>query len=938
MEKYSNMRVLIVEDDKADFIILKQLLIRAISGGISLFWVDNLQSAQAKIANEQFDFYFIDNRLGPELGLSLIPLIKQQYQNAPPIVILSGVDDHQMDLAAMREGADDYVIKDELTVRLLEKTVRYSLKNKKFETKLLAQQLLMEQMGQQARIGAWEVDLVNNRLIWSDMTKEIHQVPNDYQPDLSTAINFYKEGKSRNTIQALVSKCREDGKPFEQVLQLITAKDNKIWVSALGRAEFNQGQCIRILGSFQDITDKVTAQYKIAEHSQRMALAADSAGIGIWELNLVTNELTWDDWMFRLYGLAPDQFSGAYEAWEQGLHPDDVARATAEYQQAVESHRKYDTQFRVITPKGDIRHLKASAILRFDNDNNPISMIGVNYDVTDRVENEIALTEAKELAEVAVIAKNEFFASMSHEIRTPMNGVIGMLDLVKDSTLDQEQEHHIGIAQQSANSLLSLINDVLDCSKIDANKLIIENISFNLANMVGDVAEALVQNAQQKGLELILDLVGIEAPLVKGDSNRIRQIITNLAGNAIKFTKQGEVIIRVKQKHYSQRYWGITIEVADTGIGIAKDKHAELFQAFTQVDSSTTREYGGTGLGLTIVKNLCLCMQGTVSVESNGDQGSVFICELLLEKSSESLSPLPLKALQGKRVLIVENNSSCGNVIKRQLDRWQIETHLITRGPQALSLLISQENTPQFDLVIFNRDMPDLEGLIFVKTLRSYASLASLKIVLMTQMSNQHDLVDGLKLGLNGYFPKPLTTAGLHQALSVILDSSDKLDTKEVQTNLAIDAEKNLELPLSGLNWTKDVKLLLVDDIRVNQMVAVGMLNKLGFDNCVVAVNGKDALAKLNISEDSDLFNFIFMDCQMPEMDGYEATTLIRQGTAGARYQNIPIVAMTANAMLGDKQKCLDAGMNDYLVKPIDKDKVMNTLKLFLSEPTREPE
>jgi two-component system sensor histidine kinase/response regulator len=815
-------------------------------------------------------------------------------------------------------------------IQLFSHWISAELTRVKQQGDLLGQQSLMEQMSQQARIGTWEVDLVSNKVYWSSMTKDIHEVSSDYQPELSESINFYKEGESRDKIQMLVKKSIEDGTDFEQDLQLITAKGNEIWVAGRGRSEFVNGECVRLYGSFQDITEKMTTQQRIINHNQRMTLAADSAGIGVWELNLVTHELKWDDWMFKLHGVPGEQFSGTYQAWEKAVHPDDLDKAVKHFNQAIEAHRKIDTQFRIICPNGAIKHIKSAAVISYDNNNLPLSMIGVNYDVTALVENEIALIAAKDQAEVAVTAKNEFFASMSHEIRTPMNGVIGMIDLVKDSPLNQEQKHRLGIAQQSANSLLSLINDILDFSKIDANKLELENLSFNLREMIDDLAESFAQQAQSKGLELIIDLVNIEESLVVGDSNRLRQILTNLLANAIKFTKQGEVVIRLSQQSYSASHWRIIACVSDTGIGISKSKQKELFEVFTQVDASTTREYGGTGLGLAIVKKLCLCMQGSVNVESNEGQGSVFSCDLLLEKSADTLLAMPIKGVHGKRVLILENNQSCGEVIKRQLLCWKIEANLINSVQPALTALNKSAENPPYDLLIVNRQLPDLDALAFVREVRSNPFNKNIKIVFMTLMSSQLDLTDNAQMGIDGLFPKPVTTSDLHSALNLMLVSAEKVPLSDATLKLTTLSASGTDLASElDSGWTQGIKLLLVEDNRVNQMVAMGVLKKIGITQCVIAANGKEAIDKLKSSDESCPFTFIFMDCQMPEMDGYEATTLIRQAVAGARYQNIPIVAMTANAMLGDKEKCLSAGMDDYLVKPINKAQVEEIIKIF---------
>lgn len=794
------------------------------------------------------------------------------------------------------------------------------------EKQLLDQQSLMMQISDQARIGSWEVDMINHSIYWSKVTKEIHEVPIDYQPELTTAINFYKEGESRDAITFWVENAIKTGMSYDEDLQLVTAKGNDIWVSVRGQAVFENGVCVKLLGSFQDITEKVLAQHKITAHSQRMTLAADSAGFGVWEYNLNSDQVTWDDWMFKVYGVSANEVIVSYNLWEDSLHPDDKDETVSKLQLALQQKSKFETQYRIIWPDQTIKHIKASAIVICDSAGEVTTIIGVNYDVTERVQNEIALTKAKVQAEIAVKAKSEFFASMSHEIRTPMNGVLGMLDLLKDSKLNEEQKHRVGIAQQSATSLLSLINDVLDFSKIDANKLELENINFNFIEMLGDLVEAFAQQAQNKKLELILDVVDVKESLLLGDSNRIRQILTNLLSNAIKFTKEGAVTLRIKQTDYSTSHWGIFVEVIDTGIGIPKAKQAALFEAFSQVDASTTREYGGTGLGLAIVKKLCICMLGTIRVESEKGKGSTFICELLLEKSPESFLSLPAPELLSKRVLIVDHNKPCGETIKRQLSRWKIDVTFITSGQEALSLLTSKTGTHSFDLMIINRDIPDEDEFDVVKKIRNHSELDSLKIIFMTSMNNQNDLAEYEQLGINGHFPKPVTINDLYRSLNKTIDVHESQPDND-SSLIKITTENS-----DDMNWKKKVKLLLVEDNRVNQMVAIGVLKKIGIDDVVIAINGIDAIDKLKLSDDEYPFNFIFMDCQMPEMDGYQATTLIREGAADSRYKNIPIVAMTANAMLGDEQKCLDAGMNDYLVKPINKIEINKSLQFFMSE------
>ncbi len=354
---------------------------------------------------------------------------------------------------------------------MISQWIANELSREKNQQKMISQQNLMEEMSRQGRIGAWEVDLISNEVVWSDMTKEIHEVPADYQPELATGINFYKEGKSRDTIVALVEQAINKGIPFETELELITAKGNSIWVASYGKAKFENGKCVKLYGSFQDISEKKKIAQEMIDKNRRMNLAADSAGIGIWEFNVLTNELTWDDWMFRLYGVNKTEFIGAYEAWEKCLHPEDIERTANELQLAIKGKQKFDTQFRVIQPNGNIRYIKALATVIKNNEGVSHTVVGLNYDITVRVETELALTQAKEVAEQATKVKNEFLASMSHEIRTPMNGVVGMLDLLADTPLDDNQKHQVSVAKSSADSLLFLINDILDFLKLTPTNL-----------------------------------------------------------------------------------------------------------------------------------------------------------------------------------------------------------------------------------------------------------------------------------------------------------------------------------------------------------------------------------------------------------------------------------------------------------------------------------
>ncbi|MFD2165067.1 response regulator [Thalassotalea euphylliae] len=815
-------------------------------------------------------------------------------------------------------------------IQLFGQWIGFELMRKAQRQELESHQQLMSQMSLLARIGAWEVDLVTNTIYWSDMTKLIHEVPLNYEPDLETAINFYKEGYSRDLINTLVQESIESGKSYHVELQLVTAKGNDIWVAAKGESEFVDGKCVRLFGSFQDINERKLTESALQDKNERMELAADSAGFGVWDYNILTEEMEWDDWMYRLFGVSELSERSAAEVWDNGLHPEDKQVSEDHLSRALGGDEKFTNQFRIVWPNGEVRHLKASAITKKNEHGEVTNMVGVNYDVTEQVHNELALTKAKVEAEAAAKAKSEFLASMSHEIRTPMNGVLGMLELLKDEELSPDQSHKVKIATSSANSLLSLINDILDFSKIDADKLDIESIPFDLNQMLSELVEALATQAESKQLELILDTVSIAESHVIGDPSRIRQILTNLISNAIKFTHEGEVVVSASMAEDGVDNWRLILSVKDTGIGISDDKKHLLFESFRQLDASTTRNYGGTGLGLAIVKKLCLLMDGDIRVDSN-NTGSEFICDIRVGKSEQVTTEMPSVDMSALHILVVDDNTTNREVIAKQLMKWGIKVTLAESAQQAIEQCHYQlaQNNPMFDIAILDMQMPNMDGEALAVGLKANPEFSGMKLVMMTSMQSRGDGKHFANLGFSGYFPKPVVRADLFAALHIIADGGSALERakplvtqhyiKEIHDPNALQTDSaDTSIALDALN------ILLVEDNRVNQMVAKGVLNKMGLD-CDIAINGVDALNKMREKH----YQLALMDIQMPEMDGYEATQRIRQGEAGDNHRDIKIIAMTANAMSGDREKCIAAGMDEYLAKPINKEALHDRLAMF---------
>jgi PAS domain S-box-containing protein len=801
------------------------------------------------------------------------------------------------------------------------------------------EKILLEELAQNAErlalaediasFGVWDADVANDVITLSAGAAALSGFERIAMQVDGKALTDRVHPEDVKRVGEVVARAIEYAEPYRVECRVKMTDGSLRWIRSQARVEVANGRPFRITGAIIDITREKVLLERLREAAERLRTAEQAAGFGIWEVDMLAGTMTMSEGMLPLKGLPPDaplQYS--LEEFGKISDQEQVAAVMTASTAAFENHTPFLIETPVKGPDGLMRWQRIQGHPQY-RDQQPWRLVGSTTDITKEKEMLLSLEDARARAEAAAQAKSEFLANMSHEIRTPMNGVIGMTGLLLDTDLTPLQRDYAETVRSSGDALLAVINDILDFSKIEAGKLSIDAFPFDLHRLLEEVAEVLAPKATEQGIEIMVRYpAGAPSQLI-GDADRIRQVVANLASNAVKFTHHGHVLIDAEVVDRVGSTANIRVAVTDTGIGIPRDKLGSLFDKFTQADTSTTRRYGGTGLGLAIAKNLVELMDGSIHVTSVEGQGSTFWFTLRLPCSMHAaVPPAPAEALRGLRVLIVDDNPVNRRVIHEQISSWGMRNGSYATAEDALAALRAAHAAGDpYHVVIADFQMPGIDGAALAAAVKADPSLCDVVYIMLTSVGHwkEHSLMRGQSI--DACLLKPVRHARLMTTLAAEWAKKTACRAEAGgEGGPAAPVTMQVAPPVTNAGELASLakRVLVVEDNAVNQKVAVMLLAKLGV-SADVAGHGREAIEVLGTTQ----YDLVLMDCQMPEMNGYEATSEIR-GRAGVN-QEIPIIAMTADVIEGARERALHAGMNDFVGKPVEIGELTRVLKTWLS-------
>lgn len=756
--------------------------------------------------------------------------------------------------------------------------------------------------------GSWEYMVETGDMYWTDQLYAIHEMSPDTDIDkIADSIQCYMP-EDREKIAEAFERCIREARPYDMEFRIKTVKNNYRWIRTKTEAIVVNGVVSRVIGTVMDITRYKSLELNLEKERTRLGNIIRGTNVGTWEWNVQTGETVFNERWAEMVGHTLEEIRPvSIKTWMEFAHPDDLKGSNAQLEEHFAGKREYyEFESRMKHKDGHwIWVLDRGRVVSWTEDGKPLWMMGTHQDITDRKKIEDEILEAKAEAERANMAKSRFLANMSHEIRTPLNGVIGFSELLKSTPLDAVQQQYLDNVTVSGQNLLGIINDILDFSKIEAGMMELDIERVDIITLLESMTGLVNFQAAEKGLELLLNIDPITPRFIYTDRFRLTQVVTNLMSNAIKFTKAGEVELGVRVMELGDNQARLEFYVRDTGIGIPAHQRDKLFKAFSQADTSTTRRFGGTGLGLVISQMIVRAFGSDISFESCTQRGSIFSFDIQVETPVHSTSCLYTNP-GIRRCLITDDNESSRTILAKKLVQAGIDCVECEGGKEMLKIFETDRN---FDLILCDYHMPEMDGLEAIRRLKSKLGddADQVNFILMhasSDLCTLHKEADAL--GIQQLITKPVKSEALFGAMA-----------ETFRNNLPLVQEYPDPFPSEqpGSDSTHISSILIAEDTPMNMMMIVALLGKLIPEaRLIKAVNGMQAV-ELARSERPDV---ILMDIQMPELDGLQATTLIRAEELADGRRPSRIIALTAGAFKEDRDECMNAGMDDYLTKPVD--------------------